>query len=171
MPPGPRFFLQENRLRTGPHSLAVLQQKAEIGVITPETSLAPEADPDGWAPISESQVLCEELFPARPRYTLGPRTVETVNTAADPHYAPSVQEMLRGNLSRQREAEGELLKPLPPRSRRRRTDYVIVAVLLNGLVLVNLLMGRPWFDPFLLGFFTMGNISLAWVLFGVMDRY
>lgn len=171
MATGPRYFLSENGRRTGPHSLAVLKQKAEIGVIKPDTSLAPEVEPDTWAPISDFQVLAEELFPARPRYSLGTRVVEKVNHASDNHSAPSVHEMLRDNLARQQAAEGELLKPLPPRSNRRRRDYLIVAGLINGLVIINVILGRPWFDPFLLGFFAMGNISLAWVLFVVLDRY
>jgi hypothetical protein len=79
--------------------------------------------------------------------------------------------MLRANLARQQAAEGELLKPMPPRSNRRRNDYLILAAMINGLFVVNLIIGRPWYDPFLIGLFVMGNVSLAWVLFGVMDRY
>jgi hypothetical protein len=171
MPTAPRYFLQEDGRRTGPHSLDVLRQKAEIHVLTPATLITEENEPDAWAPLRDSQVLCEELFPPRPQYSLGARTVEKVNTAAETHSAPSIHEMLRDNLARQRTAEGELLKPMPPRSNRRRNDYLLIAGLINGLVVINLLMGRPWHDPFLLGFFAMANISLAWVLFVVMDRY
>ena len=167
----PRYFLSENGQRTGPHSLAVLKQKAEIHVIKPDTSIAPEDEPDAWAAITDSQVLCEELFPERRQFTFATRIVEKVNTAAEPHHAPSVDEMLRANIARQRTAEGELLKPMPPRSNRRRNDYLILSAIINGIVVINLLMGRPWFDPFLLGFFAMANIGVAWVLFVVMDRY
>jgi hypothetical protein len=170
MPTAPRYFLREDGRRTGPHSLAVLKQKAEMGLLSADSVLAPEAEPEEWAALRESQVLCEELIPARPHYTLGKREVEKVNHAENPA-TPSVEAMLRANLARQQEAEGELLKPMPPRSNRRRNDYLIVAGLINGLVLVNICLGRPWFDPFLLGFFVMGNLSLAWVMFGVMDRY
>jgi hypothetical protein len=170
MPAGPRFFLSENGLRTGPHSLVVLKQKAEIGVLRPDTSIAPESEPGDWSPIHESQVLSEELFPARRQFTLGARTVEMVNSSAT-QAAPSVEEMLRDNLARQRAAEGELLKPLPPRSNKRRNDYILLAGGLNAIVAVRLLQGCPVYDPFLVGLFVMGNISLVWVMFFVMDRY
>jgi len=173
MATGPRYFLQENGLRTGPHSLAVLKQKAEIHVITPDTSLAPENEPDAWGPISDSQVLCEELFPARTQFTLAARTVDKVNSSADPHHAPSVDEMLRGNLARQRTAEGELLKPMPPRSNRRRTDYLftVAAGALASMI--------PWlFVHVTLGHVLLSVastlfvvISAGWVFFFVMDRY
>ncbi|MFA6289803.1 MAG: hypothetical protein WC661_20670 [Opitutaceae bacterium] len=170
MSAGPRFFLSENGLRTGPHSLVVLKQKAEIGVLRPDTSIAPESAPDDWSPIHESQILSEELFPARRQFTLGSRPVEIANTA-DVAAAPSVDEILRSNLARQRAAEGELLKPLPPRSNKRRKDYLILAGGVNAIVAIRLLQGAPLFDPFLVGFFAMGNISLVWVMFFVMDRY
>ncbi len=170
MPAGPRFFLSENGLRTGPHSLAVLKQKAEIGVLRADASIAPESEPDDWSPIHESQVLSEELFPARRQFALGARPVEIANTA---HLiaSPSVDEILRSNLARQQAVEGELLKPVPPRSNKRRKDYLILAGSINAIVAIRLLQGAPPFDPFLVGFFAMGNISLVWVMFFVMDRY
>jgi hypothetical protein len=171
MPSAPRYYLADSGRRTGPHSLAVLKQFAEIGTITPDTLHAAESEPNDWSPLRDSQVLHDELFPARPHYTLDAhRPVDHVNRP-DIAAVPSVDEMLRANLARQREAEGELLTPQPPRPNKRRRDYLILAACINGLVAVNLAMGRPWYDPFLLGFFTMGNISLAWVLYGVMDRY
>jgi hypothetical protein len=110
------------------------------------------------------------VVPERQHYTFAPRCIERVNEPDTPA-APSAKEMLQANIARLRAAEGELLTPAPPRSNRRRNDYFIVAGLINGLVILNIILGRPWYDPFLLGFFAMGNISLAWVLFGVMDRY
>ena len=170
MPSPPRYFLREDGRRTGPHSLAVLKQKAELGLITADTMLAAEAEPETWAPLRDSQVLCEELIPARPHYTLGKREVERVNRADNPA-VPSVDEMLRANLARQKQAEGELLTPMPPRPNRRRTDYLILAGLLNGFIGLLIYHGMPWYNPFLLGLFIMGNLGLTWVLFGVMNRY
>ncbi len=170
MPTALRYFLVEEGRRTGPHSWAVLRQKADIHILTPDTPIAPENDPETWAPLRDFPALRNELLPERPRYILRSRAIEPVQTENLPA-TPSVTEMLQANLVRQNAAESELLKPMPPRSNRRRNDYFIVAGLLNGLVVANLLLGRPWYDPFLLGFFAMGNISLAWVLFGVMDRY
>jgi hypothetical protein len=173
MATGPRYFLSENGQRTGPHSLVVLKQKAEVHVLKPETSIAPESDPDDWTPISASQVLCEELFPARRPFTLGARTVEKVNTSADPHAAPSIEEMLRDNLARQQSAGSELLKPLPPRSNRRLKDYLFTVV---AGALVSMI---PWlFVPVNIGhvFISLAATAFvalcaAWVFFVVMDRY
>jgi hypothetical protein len=170
MPAALRYFLMEDGLRTGPHSLLVLRQKADIGVLTSTTPVAPETEPDTWAPLRDFQALCSELLPERPKYKLGAHPIKRVNTSAT-DAAPSVQEILSANLAREKAVQGDLLTPLRPRKNRRRTDYLIAASLINGLVIVNLFLGRPWYDPFLLGFFVMGNISLAWVLFGVMDRY
>jgi hypothetical protein len=173
MATGPRYFLSENGQRTGPHSLAVLKQKAELGVLKPDTSIAPETEPDEWTPISDSQVLCEELFPLRRQFTFGARPIEKVNTPTAPHHAPSVDEMLRDNLARQRSTEGELLKPMPPRSNRRLTDYLFTVAAGAGLSML------PWlFVPVTAAhvFLAVGAtvfvaISAAWVFFFVMDRY
>lgn len=173
MATAPRYFLQENGLRTGPHSLAVLKQKAEVHVIKPDTSLAPETEPDTWAPISDSQVLCEELFPARTHYTLAARTIERVNTGTEPHAAPSVEEMLRANLARQRQAEGELLKPMPPRSNRRRNDYLFTVAAGAAASMIPWLFVPVTTGHILLSLAATGFVALsaAWVFFFVMDRY
>jgi fatty acid desaturase len=81
--------------------------------------------------------------------------------------------MLRANLARQRQAEGELLKPLPPRSNRRRNDYLIAALAGNLLAALGFiyLPGNPVTFVYLVAFVVIYNISLVWVLFFVMDRY
>ena len=172
MPSSPRYFLREDGRRTGPHSLAVLKQKAELGLLTANSPLAPEAEPEAWAPLGDSQVLREELLTAHTHYTLGKREVETVNHAENPA-TPSVESILRGNLARQREVEGELLKPLPPRSNRRRNDYLIAAIAGNLLAAIGFiyLPGNPITFVYLIAFVTLYNTGLVWILFFVMDRY
>lgn len=171
MPSGPpHYFLIENGETTGPHSPAVLRQKAQIHVITRDTPIAFEDAPGTWMPLHQLEVLNAELFPEKPRFTLASRPVETVNHAGIPAPA-SVDEILRTNLVHQRHAEGELLKPHPPGSNKRRNDYFILVGGLNGIVAIRLLQGSPVYDPFLVGLFVMGNISLLWVMFVVMDRY
>jgi len=172
MPTAPRYFLREDGRRTGPHTLAVLKQKAELGLLSAESLFAPETEPEAWAALRESQVLCEELIPARPHYNLGKREIEHVNRADTPA-PPSVEDMLRANLARQQQVEGELLKPLPPRSNRRRNDYLISAIAGNLLAALGFiyLPGNPVTFVYLVAFVVIYNISLIWVLFFVMDRY
>jgi len=172
MPTGPRFFLSENGLRTGPHSLAVLKQKAEIGVLRPDTSIAPESEPDDWSPITESQILSEELFPLHRQFRLGARTVEMVNGSATPA-APSVEQMLRDNLARQLAAEGELLKPHPKRSNRKLTDYLAIVATGAGVSMIPWLFVPVTAGHILLSIGATGFVAVcaAWVLFFVVDRY
>ncbi|MET0263148.1 MAG: DUF4339 domain-containing protein [Rariglobus sp.] len=167
----PRHFLQEDGRRTGPHSLAVLLQKAEVHVLTPETLVATEDDPDTWLPLREFQVLCSELLPERPHYTLGPRSVVTVNAASGTS-TPSIDELLQDNIARQRETEGELLPPAAHPNQRRR-DYLFLCIGGNALAALAavLLPGNPIILVPLLGFMVVYNVGIAWVLFGVMGRY
>ncbi|MEZ0216276.1 MAG: DUF4339 domain-containing protein [Rariglobus sp.] len=173
MPSAPRYYLAEAGQRTGPHSLAVLKQLAEVGTITPDTLHAAESEPNDWTPLRDSQVLHDELFPARPHYTLDAnRPVEHVNHP-DNTAVPSVDEMLRANIARQRAAEGELLTPQPPRSNKRRRDYLFLVIAGNalGLLVFILLPSNPLVLVYLLAFFVIYNLGLAWTLYGVMDRY
>lgn len=173
MPSAPRYYLADSGQRTGPHSLAVLKQLAEVNTVTPDTLHATESDPNEWSPLRASQVLHDELFPSRPRYTLDAhRPVERVNRP-DNTAAPSVDEMLRANLARQRQVEGELLTPQPPRSNKRRRDYLFLLVTGNAFAVLAfvLLPANPMVLVNLLGFFVIYNLGLAWTLYGVMDRY
>lgn len=87
--------------------------------------------------------------------------------------APTVEDLLRGNLARAQAASGELMTPAPKRSRRRRFDYAFMVVFGNlfAVLAFVLLPGNPMVLVPLLGFVVIYNIGLAWVLFGVMDRY
>lgn len=165
-----RYLLNEGGVVTGPHSLAVLRQKAEIHVITRDTLIAFENDREDWAPIHALEVLSAELFPGQTTFTFGAKSFETVNVR-NSEAPPTVQEMLDGNLALQQAAEGELLKSHPPRSNKRRNDYLILMLGLNAIIAIRLLQGAPVFDPFLVALFVMGNISLVWIMFVVMDRY
>ncbi|MBW8782605.1 MAG: DUF4339 domain-containing protein [Verrucomicrobia bacterium] len=171
-PVSPRYFLMEDGRRTGPHTLAVLCQKAEIRVIDRETLVAFEDEPEAWLPLRECEGLSAGLFPEKAVFTLAAKTIESVNTTT-PTQATSVHEMLRSNLARQEAAAGELLKPLPPRSNRRKQDFWILFGALNlavGLLAFRLPM-NPMVFVSIIALFTLGNISLVWVMFFVMDRY
>jgi hypothetical protein len=168
----PRYFLMEDGRRTGPHNLVVLCQKAEIRVIDRETLVAFEDDPETWLPLRECEVLSAGLFPEKTTFTLAAKTIESVN-AASPTPATSVHDMLLHNLARQEAAAGELLKPLPPRSNRRKQDFWLLFGVLNlavALLALRLPM-NPMVFVSIIALFTLGNISLVWVMFFVMDRY
>lgn len=169
----PAYYLVEDGRSTGPHSLAVLRQKAEVHALRPDALVHPaDAAPDaGWRPVSAEPELHALLFPARPAPSLGATRFESTNAASDASIAPfDITTALRDNAARQRAAEGELLEPQAPRSNNRRRDYIVCTI---GLNLFCLLMGYliGFMNPFLIGLFAMGNVSLVWVLYGVMDRY
>jgi hypothetical protein len=177
--PGPTnlgYELQESGRVTGPHSLRVLGQKAEIHVLRPSdlvrASVAEGAEPAPWTPIQDIPELHALLFPRRIVPKLSRAVAHESTTARTDAEQPAtdVFELLRHNAARQREAEGELLMSMAPRSNKRLRDYIIVAVVLNVVVLV---AGHfiGYFNPFLIGLFVMGNLGLAWTVFSVMDRY
>jgi hypothetical protein len=173
MPSAPRYYLADSGRRTGPHSLAVLKQLAEVSTITPDTLHATESEPNDWSPLRDSQVLHDELFPARPHYTLDlQRPVEHVNNPSN-IAVPSVDEILRANLARQRATEGELLKPMPPRSNRRRNDYLFLTIAGNLAAVLGFIFLPANAVVFvsLVAFVAIYNIGLLWTLFFVMDRY
>jgi hypothetical protein len=172
MPTAPRYFLMEDGQRTGPHSLAVLLQKAEMHALTADTLIALENEPNNLLPLRDFQVLCSELLPERVHYTLGAHAIDRVNTADTPA-ALSVQEMLRANRDRELAVEGKLLKPVGERPNRRRRDYILLSLAGNAFAALAWLLfpGTSLIMASLLGFVVIYNLSLAWVLYGVMDRY
>lgn len=169
----PAYYLVEEGHSTGPHSLAVLAQKAEVHALRPDSLVCPveSAEAPDWRPIRELPELHDHLFAPRTLPSLGAARFAAVNSEIDQAAAPFVVEQaLRDNTARQRAAEGELLKDLGPRPNRRRRDYLFCA---GGLNLFVLLLGPliGYGNPFLVGLWAIGNVSLVWILYGVMDRY
>lgn len=171
-PVGPRYFLMENGMRTGPHTLAVLRQKADIYSLTPDTLISPENDPAVLLPLRQFQVLCSELIPERPRYSMGSKTIERVNNASNPANL-SVKDLLTGNNARERELENEVLKAAAVRFDRRRRDFLILSGSGNALAVAAwlFLSGGPLAGGAIFGLAVVYNVTLAWVLYGVLDRY
>lgn len=167
------YYLLEDGQPTGPHSLAVLRQKAEVHAIRPDTLVHPaEHSPAAaWTPIRDLPALHDQLFPARALPRLGAAHIQSANAQVDAGTAPTdVFALLKDNTARQRVGEGELLKDIGPRPNRRRRDYLVCCVGLNlFVVLAGQFVG--YINPFLIGLFIMGNLGLAWTLYGVMDRY
>lgn len=167
-------YLIEAGHATGPHSLEVLKQKAAIHVITADTPVRSADAPDtDWRPLRELPELHALLFPSRSTLTLGSARFESVNASTDaatPGW--DVTGLLRANVAHERQVTRSAPPSLPPAKvpNRRRRDYLLLAIPLNvGCIALAPLLG--YVNPFLIGLFVMGNIGLAWVLYGVMDPY
>lgn len=172
------YLLVEDGRSTGPHSLVVLRQKAEIFVIRPDSMVLPtspsSADaPATWTPIHSLPELHALLFPSRTRLTLGSADVAVNVSRTDTAFAAThVPTVLRDNTARQVAAEGPLLRQ-PPRGayRYRRTrDYLWSAGTLNVFCAAYGL-SSTFLNPYLIGLMVIGNLGILWVMFGVMDRY
>lgn len=174
------YELQENGRATGPHSLVVLRQKAEIRVIQPDSlvrlATATGAPPESWLPIRDLPELHADLFPPRatPKLSVTPLAFESANIVGPTDHVPAtatdVFAMLRQNSARERAATDELMKDLGPRPNNRRRDYIVCFLALNLFVAcAGQFVG--YFNPFLIGLAVMGNIGLVWLLYFVMDRY
>jgi hypothetical protein len=122
----PPYFLLEDGQPTGPHSLPVLHQKAEIRVITPDSCVRPVGGPDTpWLPIRALPDLHALLFPPRAAPMLAAnRPIAATNPPIDTATHPvAVERMLQDNTSRL--AASEHFDPghhgPSPRSRRHRS--------------------------------------------------
>lgn len=169
----PAYYIVENGLSTGPHSLLVLKQKAEVHALRPDSLVHPAEDASGtrWTPIREIPGLHEHLFPAQESFALGAVRFDSANIRADASVqAFEVDAALRENTARQRAAEGDLLRDIGARPNNRRRDFIVCITALNLFVaFAGYFVGYG--NPFLIGLCVMGNIGIAWVLYGVMDRY
>lgn len=164
-------LLEEDRV-TGPHSLVVLRQKADIRVIDADTLIRPAHDTAApWRPLREDAELMEFLLPKRSRQSLGSTRFANTNTATDAASQPvDVMQILRHNSAV--EASQKEVSKLADQTYpyRRRRDYLVSAAALNLFCVVTGLM-FGFVNPFVIAAFVMGNVCLAWVLFGVMDKY
>jgi hypothetical protein len=169
----PAYYLLEDGQPTGPHSLTVLRQKADVHAIRPDTLVHPAEHLAGaaWTPIRDISALHDQLFPARHLPHLGAARPHSTNAEVDATTAPTdVSTLLKDNTARQAAAEGVLLKDIGPRPNNRRRDFLVCLGALNLFVLI---AGQfvGYINPFLIGLFVIGNLGLVWTLYGVMDRY
>jgi hypothetical protein len=172
----PPYYLVEDGKVTGPHSLEVLRQKADIRVISPDTHIQPAVPPDSpWYALREDAALLALLFPARPTLSLGKARFTPANAATDAASAPvDVFAMLRDNAARQSAAEREVpLPPLPPRGRRRNRDFLLIAVGGDAFAIAFWLWAgqSSVHGVFVLSFVVVLTLSLYWVLYHVVDPY
>jgi len=106
----PNFQLVEGDQITGPHTLAVLRQKAEIHVIRPDTPVrAIVQPPEPWRPIRDWPELHDLLFVAKSAHKLGTARFHNTNIKTDAESAPlDVAALLRSNAARERAAVKKL---------------------------------------------------------------
>ena len=100
----PPYYLLEEGHPTGPHSLIVLHQKADIRVIGPNSTVRPAESPDApWIPIRMIPDLHEFLFPPKTAPTLASSRPAAHTKPPFTESAPrpvEVESMLRDNTAR-----------------------------------------------------------------------
>jgi hypothetical protein len=192
------LYLRIDQKVRGPFSPELLTELAQSGVITPATEASASAT-GPWIPLQATEG-CAEIFPVRPELGFKSQTFENANPASAPpvdHYAliaaanrpapppaksgaqgtagtptaNEVVEILRENARIQAQFEKPL--DLTPRSNRRRVDYLILMILVNGFFIWRLLANRG--DPTTMVYSFSGivlfSVGITWVMYGVMDRY
>lgn len=170
----PTYQIVEGDQVTGPHTLVVLRQKADIHVINPDTPVrAIVQPPEPWRPIRDWPELHDLLFVAKTAPKLGIAKFHATNIQTDADSAPvDVQQLLRGNAVVQKAAEKrQAHADLGPYVRRRLVFAVVVAlVVLPLLFLYFRVLPRTGDSLALLaGFAAAGLAVIYWVMFHVLD--
>ena len=194
MPPPPPdiLFLRLTGEIRGPFGRQRLRELAETGVITPATEAAEQRD-GPWQSVGDLPGGAE-LFPERARLQFKAREFEHLNqsgtlpvdhraliaaaqgpkvprAATAPAKRPGdIEEILRLNREREKEAGLDQLKPQPRRPNRRRRDYLFLMTAVNGFFAWSLFGG--WGNPvFSIAGIVIFSIGITWIMYVVMDRY
>lgn len=159
----------------GPFSIEQLQEFAELGVIAPDTLVAPEGG-EHWLAIRNWPDLCELLFPAahlhlrQQAYQPSPEDEAALETDA---YAVLA-------INRSREDPDKVIlsdDDLRPAMSRRTKDLIFGLALGNGVVLGGVGLYHLLFGANVvmliaaLGFVCIWTAGLLWVTYGVMSRW
>jgi hypothetical protein len=168
------YFLIEDHDVTGPHSLTVLRQKAEIFAITPDTPVKPSEPVDAlWMHIHEMPALRATLFPQKKSLnlqTLAPFPGLTPTEAG--HEPVHIEEILRENAMRQIHAENFDIseRPKGPRYRRNR-NFILIAVTLNltGFVLYCLTTSETPFMVMAPTVTAFATVLIYWFMYHLVD--
>lgn len=170
------YYLVENGATTGPHTLRVLHQKAEIRALSPDALVIDAATPGApWRPIHEVPELHAHIFPtpAAPKLDLG--TYKPSLPAADAGFSPTdVRQLLHDNTARQLAAEKLAgARPLVRIGTQRRRDFWLLLIVGNGIAAASgFFLGFNLIQTvFILSFVVFFSLSLYWVLYHVMDPY
>ena len=126
----PPYFLLEDGLPTGPHSLVVLRHKADIRVIGPDSSVRPSVSPDApWLPIRAIPDLDALLFPPRAVPTLAAaRAPATATPLPEAHRPVEVERMLQENTRRLVATEHFDPSAVPGRRARRHRTFLLTVL-------------------------------------------
>jgi len=172
------YHVLEDEGRTGPHSLAVLRQKAEVHALHPCSRVRPvgAAADAAWTLVRDLPELHAHLFPGRQLPRLGSVRFESANTRADASTeATDVHALLRDNTARQLAAETAAPpKPLAKIGARRRRDFWLLVVGANGAASAYI-FSMAGFGAAQVGFLivvaALVTTALHWMIFQVMDPY
>ena len=190
----PVLFLRLNNEVRGPFGKDQLRELAELWVITPATEVS-ESSAGPWTRIQEV-TGCADVFRERTQYQFKAKEFAKLNLDTTPpvdhreliaaanrgkstapgFFPPAsskspttVEEVLKLNRERERQAGLDVLKPMPRAINRRRRDYWIVLIVGNLVFFFGLnAIGGPVVGGLMAFFFTIG---ITWVMYGVMDKY
>jgi hypothetical protein len=190
----PPLFLRLNNDVRGPFEWDRLCELAESGVITPATESSARGD-GPWTAICDAGDY-SGVFPQRAQLQFKARPFEEVNRSSYPpvdHHAliaaanrgrpaspagvppaavqpgNEVEDILRLNREREKQAGLDQLKPAPPGPNRRRRDYLMLLIGGNLAIILGL---------YAIGGLALGGVvavvytlSITWALYGIMDKY
>jgi hypothetical protein len=128
---------------------------------------------EGVEPDSEAPYPGAAPSPAAVPFQPAPADAEPGETPQPPADEPmEVGDMLRANQMAANEAEGLIAMP-PPRRSRRRQDFMVLLGLAAGATAVLMVVFRQDEQVMALGMFAIVflTVILAWVMFGIMDKY
>jgi hypothetical protein len=190
----PPLFLRLNNEVRGPFDWDRLCELAESGVITPATDSSPRGD-GPWTVIRDAGDY-HGVFPLRAQLQFKARPFKAVNRPSDPpvdHHAliaaanrgrpappagaplvtaqsgNEVEDILRLNREREKQAGLDQLKPAPPGPNRRRRDYLMLLISGNLVLFFGLnAIGGLALGGVVAAVFTVG---LTWAVYGIMDKY
>lgn len=174
----PPYFLLEGGLPTGPHSLVVLQQKADIRVIGPEASVRPSVSPDApWLPIRAIPDLHALLFPAKSAPVLGTAHFTAINSPPPPGAADrpvAVERMLQDNTARLVASERFDPCAVPNRRAARRRRGFVLTVLACAAPAAALYRYGPFPQTestliCLAGFIGVAALMSYWMIYHISD--
>lgn len=159
----------------GPLSLEQLQDLVEGGALTPETEITDDPE-QALVRIRQAEELLQFLFPPQKGLTLKHHQAHGDTEAASSTPPLDVRDILQQNLEKERGHGMKVDQPASDKDQRQVAkwrSYWILNGPTNLLCLILFLLfqqqGNVIALVFLVSFFTLFNVGLAWLFFWVMD--